>query len=62
MAAVASFLDCVTAFAESRTNLLRNTKVLSLDAHALKANGMPAHAELRKLFFVAFSTFVGENH
>ena len=62
MANVTSFLDRVAAFAESSPNFLRNTEVLSLDTHALKANGMPALTELLQLFFVAFSAFIGENH
>ena len=62
MAAVAPFLDRMATFTKSSPNFLRNTKVLSLDTHAIKADRMPALMELLQLFFVAFSAFIGENH
>jgi len=62
MAAVASFLDHVAAFTESSSNFLRNTKVLSLDTHAIKADGMSALTELLQLSFMTLPTFFRENH
>jgi hypothetical protein len=62
MTAITSFLDNVTALTEGRPDLLRNAKVLSLNPHSIKSDGMAALLELRKFLFVALPAFFRKDH
>jgi hypothetical protein len=62
VAAVASFLDDMTAFTESGTDLLRDTEVFPLDSHPFEADGMTALPKIGQFLFMAFPAFFREDH
>jgi hypothetical protein len=62
MAAVASLLDNVAAFAEGRTDLLWDTEVFPLNSHPVEADGMTALPKVGQFLFVAFPAFLRKDH
>ncbi len=62
MAAVAPFLDNVTALAKRRPYLGWNSKIFALDPHSIKRNGVTALLKLFKRLGMTFTALVRENH
>jgi len=58
MTAVTPFLDTVTAFTEGGSDFLRNAKILSLNAHSIKRDGMATLLEFFQLVFMTLSTLL----
>jgi hypothetical protein len=62
MATVATFLDDVTALAESGTDLLGDAKEFSLDSHAIPTDRVAAFFKIFQRFRVAFPAFFRKDH
>jgi len=62
MAAVAPFLNDMTAFTESGTDLMGDAEELSLDSHAIPADRVAAFLKIFQWFGVAFSAFFRKDH
>jgi len=62
MAAVAPFLDGVTALAESGTDFLGDAEELSLGSHAIPTDRVATFLKIFQRFGVAFSTFFRKDH
>jgi hypothetical protein len=62
MAAVAPFLDNMTALAESDSDFLRDPEELSLGSHTVPADRVPAVLKVFQGFGVAFPAFFRKDH
>jgi len=62
MAAVAPFLNDMTAFTESGTDLMGDAEELSLDSHAIPADRVAAFPKIFQRFGVALSASFRKDH
>jgi hypothetical protein len=62
MAAVASFLDNMTAFAEGCPDFLGDAQIFPVNPHSIPSHGMATLLKLCKFLFVALPALFREDH